>query len=119
VGYDGLYIFKYSPRPKTHAANYTDTVPEEIKTERFLQLQELQNRIQRTRYQRYLGKTVEVLIEGRSARSVDDLTGHTRCHKVVNFPQSDNEFGKLVQVRIDEVMTHSMRGRMVNEVVNG
>jgi len=52
VEYDGLYIFKYSPRPRTPAAAYSDSIPEEVKTERFLRLQELQDRIQKRRYAR-------------------------------------------------------------------
>lgn len=113
VEYDGLYIFKYSPRPKTPAATYTDSVPEEVKTERFLRTQELQGRIQKTRYQRYLGKIVEVLIEGRSARSSSDLSGHTRCGKVVNFPGTSDRLGDLVNVEINEVHPHSLKGLRV------
>jgi tRNA-2-methylthio-N6-dimethylallyladenosine synthase len=117
VGYDGLYIFKYSPRPKTPAAAYTDTVPEEVKTERLLKLQELQDRIQKQRYERYLGKTVEVLVEGVSARSASDLSGHTRCQKVVNFPSSSVSLGALVQVRVTAVKSHSLYGEMVEQGV--
>lgn len=114
VEYDGLYIFKYSPRPKTPAATYQDTVPDEVKTERFLKLQELQMRIQKRRYERYLGKVVEVLVEGSSMRSTSDLTGHTPCNKVVNFPGADNVQGGLVKVIIEEVMVHSLRGKPLN-----
>ncbi|MCI0400005.1 MAG: tRNA (N6-isopentenyl adenosine(37)-C2)-methylthiotransferase MiaB [Gammaproteobacteria bacterium] len=112
VGYDGLYIFKYSPRPRTPAATYTDSIPEEVKTERFLKLQELQDRIQRLRYERYLGRIVEVLVEGASSRSSSDYTGHTRCHKVVNFPIKAEALGKLVKVRIAEVKSHSLYGEV-------
>lgn len=113
VEYDGLYIFKYSPRPKTPAATYQDTVLDEVKTERFLKLQELQTQIQKRRYERYLGKIVEVLVEGSSMRSAADLTGHTSCNKVVNFPGSDNECEGLVKVIIDGVTTHSLRGKLL------
>ncbi len=110
VEYDGLYMFKYSPRPKTPASTYQDSVPEELKTERFLKLQELQARIQKRRYERYLGKTVEVLVEGTSARSTEDLTGHTACNKIVNFPGSADLIGNLVKVKIDEIRVNSLRG---------
>jgi tRNA-2-methylthio-N6-dimethylallyladenosine synthase len=113
VEYDGLYIFKYSPRPRTPAATYADSVPEEVKTERFMKLQELQDRIQRRRYERYLGRTVEVLVEGLSSRSSSDYTGHTRCHKVVNFPITAEVLGQLVMVRITAVKSHSLYGEMV------
>src|SRR5262245_17733696 len=113
VEYDGLYIFKYSPRPRTPAAAYTDSIPEEVKTERFMRLQELQDRIQRLRYERYLGRNVEVLVEGTSSRSPSDYTGHTRCNKVVNFPIATEALGKLVDVKITDVKSHSLYGEMV------
>jgi tRNA-2-methylthio-N6-dimethylallyladenosine synthase len=125
--YDGLYIFKYSPRPMTPAAAYPDSVPEEVKTERFMRLQELQDRIQRRRYERYLGRTVEVLIEGTSSRSSSDYTGHTRCNKVVNFPMASSvapmgllgsdALGKLVRVNITGVKSHSLYGEMAGRDV--
>ena len=121
VEYDGLYIFKYSPRPMTPAAAYADSIHEEVKTERFLKLQELQDRIQKQRYERYLGRTVEVLVEGTSSRSFSDYTGHTRCNKVVNFPIAApmgasmglENLGKLVNVNITGVKSHSLYGEMV------
>jgi tRNA-2-methylthio-N6-dimethylallyladenosine synthase len=117
VEYDGLYIFKYSPRPRTPAATYADSIPEEVKTERFLRLQELQDRIQRRRYERYLGRTVEVLVEGTSSRSPSDYTGHTRCNKVVNFPIAAEALGKLVNVYITGVKSHSLYGEMAGDCV--
>jgi len=117
VEYDGLYIFKYSPRPRTPAAAYADSIPEDAKTERFLRLQELQDRIQRRRYERYLGRTVEVLVEGTSSRSPSDYTGHTRCNKVVNFPMAAESLGKLVNVNIDGVKSHSLYGEMAGDCV--
>lgn len=116
VEYDGLYIFKYSPRPRTPAAAYADSIPEEVKTERFLRLQELQDRIQKRRYERYLGRTVEVLVEGISSRSPSDYTGHTRCNKVVNFPAAAEALGKLVNVKISEVKSHSLYGEMAGNM---
>jgi tRNA-2-methylthio-N6-dimethylallyladenosine synthase len=114
--YDGLYIFKYSPRPNTAAAAYGDVVAEEVKTERFLRLQELQCRIQRLRYERYLGRELEVLVEGVSARRASDYTGHSRCHKVVNFPCDDSYLGRLVKVRIEHIHPHSLSGRVLGVV---
>jgi tRNA-2-methylthio-N6-dimethylallyladenosine synthase len=116
VEYDGLYIFKYSPRPRTPAAAYADSIPEEVKTERFLRLQELHDRIQKRRYERYLGRTVEVLVEGTSSRSPSDYTGHTRCNKVVNFPAAAEALGKLVNVKITAVKSHSLYGEMAGNM---
>jgi tRNA-2-methylthio-N6-dimethylallyladenosine synthase len=113
VEYDGLYIFKYSARPKTAAAAYEDSVPDEVKTERFLRLQELQDSVQKVRYRRYLGREVEVLAEGISARSATQLTGHTRCHKAVNFTGGEELLGKLVIVKVEEAHRHSLSGHLV------
>src|SRR5262249_32367706 len=122
---DGLYIFKYSPRPMTPAAAYADSIPEELKTERFLRLQELQDRIQRRRYERYLGRTVEVLVEGVRSRSSSDYTGHTSCNKELNFPVPTprastigyEDLGKLVNVKITGVKSHSLYGEMAGSCV--
>ncbi len=113
--YDGLYIFNYSPRPRTPAAAYEDSVPEPVKAERFLRLQELQRRVQKERYERYLDRTVEVLVEGRSARSAADLTGHTRTQKVVNFPGDPELIGRLVRVRITRANPNSLYGTLIRE----
>jgi len=118
VQYDSLYIFKYSPRPHTPAATYQDTVSEEKKSERFQQLEELQTRIQGQRYLRYLSREVEVLAAGVSARSEDDLTGHTRCNKVVNFPRNGNKLGDLVKVRIEQIHPHSLYGTSIKETAS-
>lgn len=113
VEYDGLYIFNYSPRPHTPAAAYADSVPEDIKTKRFLKLNELQKRIQLQRYGRYLGKTVEVLVERESARSSKDYSGHSRCNKVVNFPAVDGMMGQIVNVEVTGVKQNSLYGHIV------
>jgi tRNA-2-methylthio-N6-dimethylallyladenosine synthase len=110
VGYDGLFIFNYSPRPKTPSAAYADSVPDEVKTERFQKLQELQSRVQKVRYSRFVGQMVEVLVEGSSARSSADLAGHTRCQKVVNFSGPESLKGRIVQVRVTEVKSNSLYG---------
>ncbi len=112
VGYDGLYIFKYSPRPHTPAAAYLDSVPEVVKTERFMKLNELQHRIQKDRYSRYLGRKVEVLVEGVSARSSSDLVGHTRCNKVINFPGTVDLVGNLAAVKVTEIKPNSLYGSL-------
>ncbi len=116
VEFDGLYIFKYSPRPHTPAAAYEDSVDESLKTERFLALQELQNRIQKRRYARLLDREVEVLVNGVSARSISDMTGHTRCNKVVNFPRETVGLGEIVKVRVTECKAHSLYGRLTSKI---
>ena len=114
VEYDGLYVFQYSPRPNTAALAYDETVPEAVKTERLMKLVELQRRIQQRRFERYLGRTVEVLVEDVSAKSDDEYTGHTRCQKTVNFPRGRSQWGDIVQVRIDRVGTNSLHGEIIS-----
>jgi tRNA-2-methylthio-N6-dimethylallyladenosine synthase len=109
--YDSAYIFKYSPRPSTPAFNMIDDVTPAEKTLRFLQLEQTQKAIQAKRMQRYINVTLEVLAEGLSART-DSLTGHSTCHKVVNFPGSKDLLGKIVNVRITQVKTNSLFGEV-------
>jgi tRNA-2-methylthio-N6-dimethylallyladenosine synthase len=112
--YDGLYIFKYSKRPGTPAAKLADDVSAAEKTQRFLALEQLQRKIQSRVYAGYVGRTVSVLVEGESARSMDDMTGHSTCHKVVNFTGDANLCGKVVEVTITEGKPNSLYGRRLS-----
>jgi tRNA-2-methylthio-N6-dimethylallyladenosine synthase len=111
--YDGLYIFKYSERPGTPASRLPDDVSAEEKTRRFLALEKLQKGIQGRIYASYVGARASVLVEGESARSADDLTGHTACHKVVNFRGPKDLVGGIVEVRVVEAKTNSLYGELV------
>lgn len=111
--YDGLYIFKYSERPGTPAAKLPDDVPGEEKTRRFLELERLQKGIQRAIYGSYVGAEVGVLVEGESARSGEDLTGHTDCNKVVNFRGGAGLVGEIVRLKILEAKTNSLYGQLL------
>jgi tRNA-2-methylthio-N6-dimethylallyladenosine synthase len=108
--YDGLYIFKYSERPGTRAAAFTDDVSKEEKSARFLALETLQKNIQKRIYEEYVGREVRVLVEGESAKSQSDVTGHSTCHKVVNFPGDTSLIGQEVRVRITAAKANSLYG---------
>jgi tRNA-2-methylthio-N6-dimethylallyladenosine synthase len=108
--YDSLYIFKYSERPGTPAANLTDNISEKEKTSRFLALERLQHEIQKSILGSYIGREVRVLVEGESARSRSDMTGHSTCHKVVNFAGDPSLMGQEVTVRITEDKVNSLYG---------
>ena len=110
--FDSMYIFKYSARRGTPAADLPDKVSEVEKRERFLALEKLQREIQRKKYEDYRGRTVRVLVEGKSARSERDLTGHSTCQKVVNFPGDASLIGREVSVRIMTAKTNSLYGEM-------
>jgi tRNA-2-methylthio-N6-dimethylallyladenosine synthase len=112
--YDGLYIFKYSKRPGTPAAKLPDDVTESEKRARFLELESRQREIQNKIYQSYVGRTVSVLVEGESAKSPEDLTGHSTCHKVVNFYSGATEQGQISQVRITKAKSNSLYGETLN-----
>ncbi len=112
--YDGLYIFKYSRRPGTPAANLADDVPEGEKKTRFLELEKVQRRAQEKLYRGYLGRTLSVLAERESSRSKADLVGHSTCHKVVNFPGAGGLEGEIVDVLITAAKPNSLYGTMVN-----
>ena len=111
--FHGLYIFKYSKRRGTPAAKLDDDVSADEKTRRFLDLETLQMSIQSRIYKRYVGKVVEVLAEGLSARSERDLTGHTTCNKVVNFAAETETIGKVLKVLVTEAKAHSLFGQVV------
>lgn len=110
--YDGLYIFKYSERPGTPAAGLADNISKEEKATRFLALEALQKDIQKRIYEGYVGREVRVLVEGESAKSQSDMTGHSTCHKVVNFPGDISLIGQEVRVSITAAKANSLYGVM-------
>lgn len=112
VEYDQLFSFRYSPRPGTPAASMEGAVPEEVSRMRHQRLLLEHAPVQARRYAAYVGKVVEVLVEGPSARG-NTWAGRTPCNKVVNFPAgSPPKPGTLVAVRIVRAGTHSLRGEL-------
>jgi len=116
--YDGLFIFKYSKRAGTPAASLEDVIPEGEKTARFIALEELQEAIQKKVYGNYVGRKVSVLVERESARSSEDMTGHSTCHKVVNFRAQQTQPGEVVDVLISQVKSYSLYGELLSERAN-
>jgi tRNA-2-methylthio-N6-dimethylallyladenosine synthase len=112
--YDGLYLFKYSKREGTPAARLSEEVSAGEKKARFLALESRQREIQSTIYQNYVGRSVSVLVEGESARSQADMTGHSTCHKVVNFRGPKMLRGEIVEVTISKAKSNSLYGELVN-----
>jgi tRNA-2-methylthio-N6-dimethylallyladenosine synthase len=116
--YDGLFIFKYSKRAGTPAATLEDTIPEAEKTARFLALEGLQESLQHKIYNGYVGITVSVLAERESARSNEDMTGHSTCHKVVNFRTRQTQPGQIVDVLISQAKPYSLYGELMSKQAN-
>jgi len=114
VGYDWLYIFKYSVRRGTPAAKLDDDVSRDEKSSRFLELEETQRGLQKKVYDSYVGKTLDVLAERVSSKSEADLTGHSTCHKVVNFPGDTSLLGQVVQVNVSVAKQNSLYGEVIN-----
>lgn len=111
--FDSAYIFKYSPRPGTPAFEMSAEISEKEKTDRFLELEKVQKLNQFNSLHSQKDKTLEVLAEGFSAKSDNILTGHSTCHRVVNFEGSKNDLGKIVKVHINECKTNTLFGKIL------
>lgn len=111
--YDMAYIFKYSPRFGTPSFKMNDDVSNEEKSARFLELEKVQKRLQSESLSRYNGNIVSVLAEKISAKSDRDLSGHSTCHRVVNFKGLPEMLGTIVDVRITEAKANSLYGEKV------
>ncbi len=110
--YDAAYIFKYSPRPGTPAFEMADNVSADEKTARFRELESVQKRSQTDTQLRYIGKNLKVLVEKRSNYSTSQVSGHSTCHKVVNFDAPTELLGQIVNVTVTEVKSNSLFGKL-------
>jgi tRNA-2-methylthio-N6-dimethylallyladenosine synthase len=114
VGYDGVFSFKYSPRPNTPALQYADSIPDAEKSRRLQVLQEHQRELQRTSYRRHLGQTLEVMVEGKnSARG--QVIGRTSQNKTLNFvvnQQPEPSIGDYVGVLVTQAFPNSLLGEL-------
>ena len=116
VGFDTAFMFKYSERPGTYAQKHLpDNISEEEKVRRLNEIIALQNELSLASNQREIGKTVEVLVEGFSKRSHDDMFGRTSQYKTVVFPRAGRHIGELVQVRVLEATAATLRGEIVEK----
>jgi len=114
VGYDGAFTFKYSPRPNTPALSMADSIPEAEKAQRLAILNDRQREIQKERYQKHLGETLEVMVEGKNARG--QVVGRTSQNKPLNFTHQqliDPAAGAYVRVRVTQTFPNSLVGEML------
>ena len=110
VAFDSIYSFKYSERPYTYAAReQADDVPESVKADRLARLQAAQKQIQSRKNAAFVGRTVEVLVEGRSKKVAEELSGRTPGNRVVNFV-GRSEPGRIIPVRITRFGPNSLFG---------
>jgi tRNA-2-methylthio-N6-dimethylallyladenosine synthase len=115
VGYDQVFSFKYSPRPKTAAGHFEDTVTEEEKGRRLMVLQNKQREIQIQRNHGCLGREYEVLVEGFHAR-LGQAVGRTTNNRIINFSGNPAWVGQYMLVRVTASGPNSLVGRRVVEV---
>jgi tRNA-2-methylthio-N6-dimethylallyladenosine synthase len=115
VGYDNVFAFRYSPRPGTPAAAMAEQVPADVKAERNRHLLEVAGRVAAARSRRLEGRTVEVLVDGRSKKNDAEVSGRTRCNRVVNFHGAGRvAVGDVARVRVTEALPHSLRGTLAS-----
>ena len=113
--YDSAFMFKYSERPGTYASkHFQDDIDEDTKVRRLNELIALQNELSAESNQKCIGKTYEVLVEGVSKRSKDQLFGRTEQNKVVVFDRGNNRIGDFIQVQITESSSATLKGIVLN-----
>jgi tRNA-2-methylthio-N6-dimethylallyladenosine synthase len=109
VGYDGAFTFIFSPRRGTAAATLPDQIPHPVKVERLERLVEVVQRRARERAERFLGRSLEVLVEGQSRTDPSRVRGRSRHNKVVNFSGLGLP-GELVEVQITGATSQTLSG---------
>jgi len=110
VEFDSAFTFIYSKRKGTPAYSMDEQISDELKHERFNRLVEVVNKSSRKNNKKYVGKTVEVLVEGFSKNNESNVMGRTRTGKLVNFPGGLDSIGKLVNVKITRANSFSLVG---------
>lgn len=113
-GYDSAFMFKYSERPGTYASRHLpDDIPEDVKTRRLEELIALQNELSAESNRRCIGREYEILVEGTSKRSREQLYGRTEQNKVVVFDRGGFRPGQYVRVRITDASSATLKGETV------
>ncbi len=117
IRFDNIFSFHYSKRAGTAAARLVDTVSESVKRERLQSLQALQEKHTLEKHEALVGDIAEILVEGVSKNSQEDISGRTRTNKILNFKGNHELVGKTVHVMITGAYLHSLRGRLSEEEV--
>jgi tRNA-2-methylthio-N6-dimethylallyladenosine synthase len=113
VGFDSAFMFKYSERKQTIAERkFPDNIPEEVKSDRLIELVEMQRKINFEKNQPHLGKIFDVLVEGR-AKKPNQLMGRNEANKIVVFADQGQRVGDFVSVKIEEVTPNTLIGSVV------
>ena len=116
VGFDTAFMFKYSERPGTYASKHLpDDIPDEVKVRRLNEIIALQNQLSLESNLREVGKVVEVLVEGYSKRSQDDMFGRTSQYKTVVFPRAHRHVGEIIKVKVISASAATLKGEVIEE----
>jgi tRNA-2-methylthio-N6-dimethylallyladenosine synthase len=110
IEFDNAYIFKYSPRKDTPAAEMPEQLSKEVKEERNARLLQLVNEIAGRRYERYVGGQVQILVEGESKKNSVRMMGRTRSNKIVVFEGAERHRGQLMDVKINRAGSFTLYG---------
>lgn len=117
VAYDYAYMFKYSERPNTIAAKkLKDDVPEEVKGRRLEEIISLQQELSLASNRKDIGNVFEVLVEGTSKRSQDQLYGRNEQNKVIVFPKGNNKPGDYVNVLVEGCTAATLKGKLADNI---
>ena len=115
IKFDAAYTFAYSSRRLTKAAGMPGQLDKQTKAGRLARLNSLVAGYVREKNEAYLGRTVEVLVDSESKRTPGEVSGRTRSAKTVNFQGGAQNIGTLIQVKIDKIMVHTLRGKHENK----
>jgi tRNA-2-methylthio-N6-dimethylallyladenosine synthase len=110
VEFDNAFLFKYSPRKDTPAAALPDQLPEELIEARHARLLELVNTIGKRKYETYISRQVQILVEGPSRKNEARMMGRTPCNKLVLFDGSERHRGQLLDVRVTRTGSFTLYG---------
>jgi tRNA-2-methylthio-N6-dimethylallyladenosine synthase len=110
VEFDNAYIFKYSPRRDTPAAEMPDQVPQKIREERNQRLLETINEIGARKYENFIGRQTQILVEGPSKKNAARMSGRTRCNKIVLFDGAERHRGQIMDLKITRAGSFTLYG---------
>ncbi len=116
IEFDFAFMFKYSPREGTAAAEYEDQVDEKVRLERLSRLIDMQNEITNKKYKEQIGKIKEIYVEQVSKKNPEELAGKSRDFKITVFKADKSLIGKFVKVKITEATGWTLKGELIEEI---
>ena len=115
VQFDNSFSFIFSPRPGTPAAGLHDDTPHDVKLRRLQHLQGVINANIKSISESRVGTVQRILVEGASKRDATELMGRTECNRVVNFAAPERLIGQMVDVKITDTRTYTLRGEVLTQ----